>query len=126
VIYVARKKELTVDERIDKEIKSLKRSYKDLPGNKKASADRLIPRAAYMRVTLENYEKDMKENGSYEMFTQSKDTPPYERDRPVARLYNTMNKNYQSIMKQIDDLAPKQEAKQEDDGFGDFITSRQD
>jgi len=123
---VAKKKELTVDERIKNEIKSLTKSYEDLPESKKASAERLIPRAAYMRITLEDYEKDIKENGSYEMFTQSDKTDPYERDRPVARLYNTMNKNYQSIMKQLDDLVPKQEAKPEDDGFGDFIAGRKD
>jgi flavin-dependent dehydrogenase len=89
-----------------------------------ASAERLIPRAAYMRITLENYEKDIKERGSYEMFTQSEKTDPYERERPVARLYNTMNKNYQSIMKQLDDLVPKQEIKVEDDGFEEFLNSK--
>mgnify|MGYP000908156610 CR=1 FL=1 len=121
---MAKKKELTVDERINKEIKSLRESYKELPKNKMASAERLIPRAAYMRITLENYEKDIKERGSYEMFTQSEKTDPYERERPVARLYNTMNKNYQSIMKQLDDLVPKQEIKVEDDGFEEFLNSK--
>jgi len=35
------------------------------------------------------------------MFTQSEKTEPYERERPVARLYNTMNANYQKIIKQL-------------------------
>ena len=57
-----------------------------------------------MRVTLEDMEQDLDQNGYVEMFTQSERTDPYERERPVARLYNTMNKNYQSIMKQLSDF----------------------
>ena len=79
-----------------------------------------------MRVTLEDYEKDLDENGYVEKFTQSEKMEPYERERPVARLYNTMNKNYQSIIKQLTDLIPKPEAKQEDDGFNDFVNGRDD
>ena len=80
-----------------------------------------------MRVTLEDWEIDIMENGYYEMFTQSEKTDPYERERPVARLYNTMNKNYQSIIKQLSDLVPKPDVKKEkDDGFDAFISERDD
>ena len=122
------KKELTKDERIMKEEKRLKRIYKNINKDKKAIIDGLIQRAAYMRITLEDYEKDINEKGYIEMFTQSEKTDPYERERPVARLYNTMNKNYQNIIKQLTDLLPKDVAKvvEEDDGFNDFISGRQD
>jgi hypothetical protein len=60
-----------------------------------------------MRVTLEDYEADLDAGGYVELFTQSEKTDPYERERPVARLYNTMNKNYQSIMKQLSDKMPE-------------------
>jgi len=125
VIYVANKTELSKDERIKKEEKRLKRIYKNIDEDKKAIIDGLIQRAAYMRVALEDWEKDIMENGYIEMFTQSEKTDPYERERPVARLYNTMNKNYQSIIKQLTDLMHK-EAKvvDEDDGFNDFVNSR--
>lgn len=121
---MARKRELTKDERIKKEGRRLKRIYKDVDKDNKAIIDGLIQRAAYMRVTLEDWENDIDENGYVEMFTQSEKTDPYERERPVARLYNTMNKNYQSIIKQLSDLVPKPEPKQEDDGFDDFVNSR--
>ena len=124
VIYVASKRELAVDERIKKEVLRLKRIYKNIDKDNKAIIDGLIQRAAYMRVTLEDWELDIMENGCTEMFTQSINTPPYERERPVARLYNTMNKNYQSIIKQLSDLVPKPEPKQEDDGFDDFVNGR--
>ncbi len=118
---MAKKKDLTQDERIKKEERRLKRIYKDVDKDNKAIIDGLIQRAAYMRVTLEDWERDIMLNGYYEMFTQSPNTPPYERERPIARLYNTMNKNYQNIIKQLSDLVPKPEPKQENDGFDDFL-----
>jgi hypothetical protein len=124
VIYVAKKQELTVDERIKKEERRLKRIYKNIDKDNKAIIDGLIQRAAYMLVTLEDWEKDIMANGYYEMFTQSPNTPPYERERPVTRLYNTLNKNYQSIIKQLGDLVPKPESKREDDGFDDFLVGK--
>jgi hypothetical protein len=124
VIYVANKTELSKDERIKKEEKRLKRIYKNIDKDKKAIIDGLIQRAAYMRVSLEDYEKDLDEKGYVELFTQSEKTEPYERERPVARLYNTMNKNYQSIIKQLGDLVPKEVKVVEDDGFKDFIAQR--
>lgn len=122
---MAKKKELSRDERILKEERRLRKIYKNIDTDKKGIIDGLIQRAAYMRVTLEDWEKDIMENGYIEMFTQSEKTDPYERERPVARLYNTMNKSYQSIIKQLTDLMPK-EAKvvDEDDGFNDFVNSR--
>lgn len=115
---------LTNDERILKEVRRLNRIYKNIDKDNKAIIDGLIQRAAYMRVTLEDWEQDILENGCTEMFTQSINTPPYERERPVARLYNTMNANYQKIIKQLSDLVPKQETKTKDDGFDAFVNGR--
>jgi len=127
VTYVARKKELTKADRINAEEKRLRTIYKNIDRDNKAIIEGLIQRAAYMRVTLEDWETDIMENGYIEMFTQSEKTDPYERERPVARLYNTMNANYQKIIKQLSDLVPKvPKAVVEDDGFEDFVNSRTD
>lgn len=97
---------ISKDLRIKREFNRLKKIYKDLSENELASIDGLLRRAAYMRITLEDYEADLDENGYVEMFTQSVQTPPYERERPVARLYNSMNRNYQTIMRQLVDALP--------------------
>ena len=97
---------ISKDLRIKREFNRLKKIYKDLSENELASIDGLLRRAAYMRITLEDYEADLDENGYVEMFTQSVQTPPYERARPVARLYNSMNRNYQTIMRQLVDALP--------------------
>ncbi|MDP4174131.1 MAG: hypothetical protein Q8933_09200 [Bacteroidota bacterium] len=118
------KQELNKDERIYKEESRLRKIYKKIPKNIFTVADGLIRRAAYMRVALEDYERDLDENGYVELFTQSEKTDPYERERPVARLYNSMNKNYQSIIKQLTDLLPKQGKTIEDDGFDEFVNNK--
>lgn len=123
---MAKKKELSKDERIKQEVTRLSAIYKDIDENRKKNAQGLMQRAAYMRITLEDYEKDLDEKGYVEMFSQSDKAPPYERERPVARLYGTMNKNYQSIMKLLSDMLPKTEVKTEDDGFDTFVSDRND
>lgn len=125
---MAKKKELSKHERLSKEEIRLREIYKDIKKENKSIIDGLIQRAAYMRITLEDYEKDLDFGGYVEMFTQSANTPPYERERPVARLYSTMNKNYQTIIKQLGDLLPKEvSGKQEiDDGFDAFVGGRND
>jgi hypothetical protein len=98
------------EKRISKEYKRIRKIYKDLPGSLLTLYEGLIKRAAYMRVTLEDYEADLDAGGYVELFTQSEKTDPYERERPVARLYNAMVKNYQTIMKQLADKLPEQTA----------------
>lgn len=111
--------------RIKREQKRLDAIFVARSEKEQAAIEPLIKRAAYMRVTLEDMETDLDENGFVEMFTQSEKTDPYERERPIARLYNTMNKNYQSIMKQLTEFVEKEPPKaDEGDGFDDFVNSR--
>lgn len=122
-----KKEKLLKKKRISKEEKRLRESYGHIPDDLMRVADGLIRRAAYMRVSLEDYERDLDENGYVEHFTQSEKTPAYERERPVARLYNQMNRNFQQIIKQLSDMLPKAPAKPDDpgnDGFEDFVNNR--
>lgn len=120
------KENLSKDERINEEVKRLKRIFTKIEPKEKKVIEGLIQRAAYMRVTLEDYEKDLDEKGYVEMFSQSEKTPPYERERPVARLYNSMNGNYQKIMKQLSAYIEKQPPipKDDNDGFEEFVNER--
>lgn len=102
-----------VNRRIKAEVRKLCQVLSDLPEDRLSAADGVVRRAAYMRITLEDYEKDLTENGHTEMFTQSEKTDPYERERPVARLYNTMIRNYASVMRQLFDLLPEGRPREE-------------
>lgn len=121
------KKSKTVkDKRINDEESRLRSIYQNIDKESKEIIDGLIQRAAYMRITLEDWEKDIDQNGYFEMFTQSEKTAPYERERPVIRLYNTMNKNYQSIISQLSGLVPKSVPDVKGDGFDNFVGDRDD
>jgi len=113
------------DEQINHEISRLNKIYKDIPKNQKSLIEGLIKRASYMRVSLEEMEFDLSENGYIELFSQSEKTEPYERERPVARLYNTLNKNYQTIMKQLAEFLPEEKPEQEqEDEFIKYIRNK--
>ncbi|MBQ8708926.1 MAG: hypothetical protein IJ523_12640 [Succinivibrionaceae bacterium] len=88
------------------EIRRLTRVYKNLPAGKKAIAQGLIAEAARLRVLLDQLWADIEQNGMTEMFRQSEDQEAYERERPAARQYMTANKNYQTIIKQLDAMVP--------------------
>lgn len=115
---------LSKDARIQKEIRRLNTIYSKIGKKEKSAIDGLVKRAAFMRVTLEDMEEDLDMNGFTELFSQSEKLDPYERERPVARLYNTMNKNYQSIMKQLSDFIEREPPKTIDDGFDAFLAKR--
>lgn len=119
------KKEVTKESRIKKEQSRLKKFCKNVDEKKKGTVEGLIQRAAYLRITLEDFEEDLDENGFIEMFRQG-DQEPYERKRPVADLYNTMNTAYQKAIKQLTDLIPKEEVKPVGDDFDDFVDDRED
>lgn len=118
--------DLTLDQRIKKEKARLSKFYKDMAPEKKGIAVGLIERAAFMRVQCEDLEIDLNENGWTEMFQQSDKVDPYTRARPEGQTYNTLNANYQKIIKQLDGMLPKTEPKPADDGMDDFIDGRED
>ena len=90
----------------DGEIRRLTKIYKGLPPNKFAVAQGLIVQAARLRVRLDALWEDLQQNGETELFTQSERTEPYERERPAARLFTATDKNYQAIIKQLNELTP--------------------
>lgn len=92
--------------REQKEIDRLTAIYKNLPQNQFAVAQGLIVQAARLRVSLDDLWKDIKKNGRTEMFSQSENAQPYQRERPAAKLFTATDKNYQAIMKQLNDICP--------------------
>lgn len=113
--------------RIRTEKERLTANYTELPAARKQVAEGLIVRAAFMRIELEDLEKDIQENGWTEMFSQGKQEP-YARARPQGQTYNAVNANYQKIIKQLDSMLPRDEVPPADpeDGFDDFVAGRDD
>lgn len=116
----------TKEARIKTEKNRLNRIYKNIEQKKKDTVKGLIERCAYMRISLEDFEIDLDENGFTEKFSQGNQAP-YDRKRPVAEIYNSMNTSYQKAVKQLTDLLPKDApVTQKNDGFDDFVYERED
>lgn len=94
----------TRDKRVKAEIARLLKLYKDVPKERMKVVEGLIVQAARLRVLLDDMWLDITENGDVELFSQSEKQEPYERERPVARLYNNRDQGYLRIMKQLSDL----------------------
>lgn len=98
------KKEMTTEKLVRKEYNRLKKNYKELPPDTLKVVDGLLTQAARLRVSLDEAWEDIQNNGSYELFTQSDKTDPYERERPITRIYTQREQNYQKIIQQLTDL----------------------
>ena len=106
------------------EVERLTAIYRGLPPKRFALAQGLIAEAARLRVRMDYLWQDLQENGETETFTQSKETDPYERERPASRIYTASNKAYQQIIKQLADMIPA-----ETDGksaLADFLSGGDD
>ena len=88
------------------EVKRLKEIYKTLPPKQFALAQGLIIEAARLRARCDQLWDNLQEHGEVELFSQG-DQEPYERERPASRIYTATNKSYQSIIKQLNDMIPK-------------------
>lgn len=121
--------EIDIKKAVTKEKNRLKKQFKAVDEKTTAVVLGLIDSAAFIRVQLTMLEDDIKENGVTEKFSQSAGQKPYDRKRPQAELYNSMNTNYQKIIKQLTDLLPKTEAKapeKSEEEFESFVDSRED
>jgi hypothetical protein len=108
------------DERIKKEIRKLKRIFKDLPKDKSAIVEKLIGNAAFMAATLEDLQDAINQNGCISTY-QNGENQWGTKKSPEADLYNTMIKNYSTVVKQLTDMLPKDEAKAAEDELVTFI-----
>jgi hypothetical protein len=122
VIFMARKKKLSRDERITNEINRLNHILKDLPKDKIDIADGLVNEAAFMRVTLEDLKEDINKNGTVDEMPQG--SYSIMRESPSVKIYNTMVQRYAGTCKEIFNLLPKDVVVEEDDGFESFVSKR--
>ena len=98
----------TLYARQKKEQNRIKKLYKNLPKDKLEIAKKLIERAAYMLVSLEEMEAKIDSDGLVVVMPQG--NYEIERAHPLLQPYNAMVKNYNATIKQLDDLLPNSEA----------------
>lgn len=112
--------EITNDERISKELKKLKRIFKNIPKDKTTVVEGLIKNAAFMAVTLEDLQEDINKRGISEAYENTAGKISTKKT-PEADIYNSMIKNYLAVIKQLVELLPKEESKTAEDELAGFI-----
>ncbi|WP_303978827.1 hypothetical protein [Streptococcus danieliae] len=93
---------------VKKELSRLRKLFVDIPENKKKVSEGLMIQAARLRILLNDLWQDISKNGDYELFSQSENQEPYERERPAAKLYNSRDATYHKVIKQLIDLLPEE------------------
>src|SRR5690606_39911312 len=110
---------MTRDKRIEAEKKRLREILSSMPEDKLRLVEGLVERAAFLRVELEDLERDINENGSTEVYQSGPSSPPMTRVRAAAQHYDKMSLQYLATCKQLADLADVPGASKEDKGGGE-------
>ncbi len=107
------------DKLIKQEMRKLNKFFKNVPKDKQEMIQGLKEQAAFMYATLMELQEIINDEGPVELFEQGKQR--LLREHPASKTYNTMIKNYSSVIKQLIDMLPKEDAKSTEDEFVKFI-----
>lgn len=107
-------KEKDITEEVEIEENKIKENLKDLKDKQLKINSDLIHNIAFMGVTLRNLANEISKNGVKEKYKNGANQWGY-KDRTEVKTYNNMFKNYQSAIKQLNELLL--ETRLKDDGF---------
>ena len=119
--------EKSKDDIIKAEKRKLAGIYQRLDKKTKKAVDSLVDEAAFMAASLYELRKKINEKGYVEEYQNGANQRGIKKCSEVE-IYNTMIKNYSSVVKQLTDLIPKktEHAGEQSDGFDDFVNNRDD
>lgn len=107
---------------VKKEINKLTKIFEKIDQNTYEIAKNLIDEAAFMSVTLKENRQYIEEHGVKELYMNGKGQFGY-KESVESKNYNTMIKNYSSVIKQLIDFLPKEEKKNAGEDLLKFIAS---
>ena len=113
---------LPKEERIRKEFLTLRRSLSTMQPKVKKFNEPLMHRAAFMRITLEDLEEAINQNGPVCEY-QNGENQWGTKKSPEVDIYNTMAKNYAAVMKQLLSSIPEEDTPKVDE-FDKFVMDR--
>lgn len=117
--------EKSKEEIIKAEKRKLAGIYTRLDPKTKKAVDSLIDEAAFMSASLYELRETINEKGYVETYQNGANQRGIKKCSEVE-IYNTMIKNYSSVVKQLTDLIPKKNdsSGEKTDGFEEFVISR--
>ncbi|MCL2575713.1 MAG: hypothetical protein FWE33_04695 [Defluviitaleaceae bacterium] len=99
------KPDLSKEEKINKEIKRLRKVFKELDKNKLAAVDSLIRNAAFMSVSLEELQEIINSEGYTQKYKNGANQYGKKQSEAV-KIHISMTRNHAVAIKQLADLAP--------------------
>lgn len=102
--------ELERNNRISEEFQRISIYFENLPENKKSVVIPLIQNAAFMRVTLDDLQKIIAEQGPVEAYQNGKEQFGMKQSAALQS-YNALVKNYAAVVKTLFSLLPSTEKK---------------
>lgn len=99
------------DKRISKENSRLKKIFTRMPKGSSSAVLALIKNAAFMTITLEDLQEKINLAGAVSEY-QNGENQWGTKKSPEVEIYNTMIKNLASVIKQLTDLVPEEDAQQ--------------
>lgn len=105
-----------------KELNKLKKIFKDIEPSKRQTVEKLISNAAFMAESLDELQEIIREKGFVEEYQNGANQFGVKKCSEVE-IYNTMIKNYSSVVKQLVDLLPSGAASNSDELL-DFISGK--
>ena len=107
-------------ERIEREIKRIKKLLKSVDKERLATIGSLIKNAAFMSITLDDLQDTMNQNGVISEYQNGANQWGTKKS-PEIEIYNTMIKNHMVLMKQLVDLLPEKDASDKKDLLLEFL-----
>lgn len=104
-----------------KDIRKLEKTFNNLDGDRKTIGLSLIDELYFMGDTLSKLKKIIDKDGVVENFEQG--VQKFIREHPALKSYNSLIKNYQSMMKQLNEMIPNNSSLGAGDKLGNFMAS---
>ena len=104
---VRRKAEMTKDERISEEYDRMKELFSAMPENELMFCDPLLQNAAFMKVTLEDLQKAINENGVTDSYQNGANQSGTKASADL-QAYNSLAKVYNALMDKLSAKLPKE------------------
>ena len=96
---------LSKEERIRREYRRLAKIYRELPKNRLALVTPLLENAAFMRITLEDLQESINQNGCSDEYKNGENQ--YGRKAAAdLQAYNSLIKNYNTVSDRLEKLLP--------------------
>ena len=107
---------MTGKNRIRKENARLLKLYAALPANKLEIVTPLIQNAAFLKVTLEDLQTEINNQGCVDTYQNGKEQSGKKASAEISA-YNTSLKNYTTIIEKLDKMLPPEQKKSKLDAF---------